>query len=104
MRLIDADALEQDLLKKGFYLAIVKAALESAPTIEQPAWISVEDRLPDDGEEVLLYDRVFRFYELGTYHKRGKVLDPYWAIAGNTYPISDYTHWMPLSQPPKGVE
>lgn len=33
-RLIDATALEQDLLSKGFYPAIVKRAIEIAPTIE----------------------------------------------------------------------
>jgi len=33
-RLIDANALEQDLISKGFYPAIVKRAIEKAPTIE----------------------------------------------------------------------
>lgn len=33
MRLIDADALEKRLLEKGFYPAIVKRAIEDAPTV-----------------------------------------------------------------------
>lgn len=34
MRLIDADALKKSLLEKGFYPAIVKRAIEDAPTVE----------------------------------------------------------------------
>lgn len=116
MRPIDADALIaefEDYIKSNracgnnICVTVAEVLTETiidAPTIEQPTWISVEDRLPDDEEEVLLYDRVFRFYELGKYHKRSKVLDPHWTIYGNTYPISSYTHWMPLPEPPKGVK
>ena len=34
MRLIDADALEKNLLEKGFYPAIVKRAIEAAPVVD----------------------------------------------------------------------
>lgn len=34
MRLIDADALKKSLLEKGFYPAIVKRAIEDAPTVD----------------------------------------------------------------------
>ena len=34
MRLIDADALEKDLIDKGFYPAVVKFAIKNAPTID----------------------------------------------------------------------
>ena len=34
MRLIDADALEKRLLEKGFYPAIVKRAIETAPVVD----------------------------------------------------------------------
>lgn len=34
MRLIDADALKKSLLKKGFYPAIVKRAIEDAPVMD----------------------------------------------------------------------
>ena len=34
MRLIDADALTADLIGKGFYPALVKRAIEDAPTID----------------------------------------------------------------------
>lgn len=34
MRHIDADALTQDLIKRGFYPAIVKRAIEDAPSID----------------------------------------------------------------------
>ncbi len=46
-RLINANALEQNLISKGFYPAMVKRAIEIAPTIEaEPVrhgkWIDLE--------------------------------------------------------------
>lgn len=47
-KLISANALIEDLLHKDFYPAIVKRAIEEAPTVESSyRWISVKDRLPD---------------------------------------------------------
>lgn len=48
-RLIDANALEQDLISKGLYPSIVKRAIENAPTIETELvrhgeWILEEDK------------------------------------------------------------
>ena len=45
MRLIDADALEYELgaSERDIY---VRDCLEDAPTIEQPQWIPVSERLP----------------------------------------------------------
>ena len=34
MRLIDADALEKYLLERGFYPALVKAAIKNAPSVD----------------------------------------------------------------------
>ena len=55
MRLIDADELTTDLIEnKRFYPAIVKRAIEEAPTVQAMGkWISVEDRLPNRDELVL---------------------------------------------------
>lgn len=55
MRLIDADALLEKLkgdwafLSHGFYVQ----EITNAPTIQREGWVSVEDRLPDDGKCVL---------------------------------------------------
>lgn len=45
MRLIDADALKLDLIAKGFLPAIVKRAIDNAPTIESEhgRWEFVDD-------------------------------------------------------------
>ena len=104
MRPIDADALKQDLLKKGFYPAIVKCALEAAPTIEQPTWISVEDRLPIENGKYL----VIREYSAWERSLRDISIEFYstefegWFFDGTK--LLGVTHWMPLPEPPKGVE
>lgn len=98
MRRIDADALKQDLLKRGFYPAIVKCALEAAPTIEQPTWISVDDRLPTEKVNCIVY-----------YKHAYNDNDGYWAIDVCFYDGVEFkvnlaykvTHWMPLPEPPK---
>ena len=51
-------------------------------------WISVEDRLPDVGKFVLIYNKI-----------NGVCLD---YNDGVTFGYYDVTHWMPLPKPPKG--
>ena len=51
-------------------------------------WISVDDRLPDVGNIVLIYSETY-----------GVCLDSY---SDDTFDYFDVTHWMPLPQPPKG--
>jgi hypothetical protein len=48
-------------------------------------WISVKERTPERMQKVL------------TYHKRGKIRLHYWIEADR----EDFTHWMPLPEPPK---
>lgn len=43
MRLIDADALKKSLLEKGFYPAIVKRAIEDAPTVDAVEVVRCKD-------------------------------------------------------------
>lgn len=79
--------------------------IEDAPTVEvQPdnGWISVKDRLPDEGEDVLIYCPEFledirkAFYTEGDFYieKEDLIVEP----APNGY----CTHWQPLPNPPKG--
>ena len=51
-------------------------------------WISVDDRLPDVGNIVLIYSET-----------DGVCLDSY---SDDTFDYFDVTHWMPMPQPPKG--
>lgn len=68
-------------------------------------WISVEDRLPEYDEEVLIFDGRI---SAAIYTPRdnecdgfmGEGLDSY----GNAYFYDDVTHWMPLPEPPKEDE
>lgn len=54
MRLIDADALIETLGVSDEDI-VFKEILEDAPTIDAvPRWIPCEEKLPDDGEDVLI--------------------------------------------------
>lgn len=62
-------------------------------------WISVEDRLPEDGIEVLAYTIAHSVRVL----KRNNLMDD-WDVTDrkNACIRSDYvTHWMPLPEPPE---
>lgn len=80
--------------------------LDVADTIEaleaaQPKWISVEERLPDVGEKVLVCGakngmQVGAFRGISFPGENRK-----WNWKKNT--ILEVTHWMPLPTTPKGV-
>ena len=59
-------------------------------------WISVEERLPEVGEKVLVYSKSEDFYGIGQYSKYLKKFCVMRIDGENV------THWMPLPQPPKG--
>ena len=83
-----------------------------------PVWIRVEDRLPEIGEDVLVYGAEVIHGscrckdEIAVTHltdvdeqcawRKGK---PRW-VAPNRffYPTHAVTHWMPLPEPPKDVK
>jgi hypothetical protein len=64
----------------------------------RPKWISVEDRLPPDGQTVLIWSAGYIYQ--GWYEKTS-------LICGDFYDkdtcliIENVTHWMPLPEPPK---
>ena len=64
-------------------------------------WIPVTERLPDDGEEVIVFGYWHeKFQPLMCYlspHRKGEWFT---TVAGQR--IYDVTHWMPLPDPPKG--
>lgn len=59
-----------------------------------PRWISVEERLPEDMEDVLV--KVCAIIDIGYYDERGKCWEMY-GYEGDCNP----THWMPLPEPPE---
>lgn len=126
MRIIDAAAFERDMRnelrkhseeKDSLAYRLYEAFLDevkSRPTIEQPQWISVEERLPQEDEplenlckivQVLLKDGTVT---VGFCNRSLKI----WAhipvndmyFTGKDYAETPVVAWKPLSQPPKGDE
>lgn len=115
MRPIDADALIaefEEYIKinrscgNNICVSVADVLIETtidAPTIEQPTWISVEDRLPLYNERVLAY--VCGRIEPLTLFYRDLLVEDYWEDdVQRVIILRAVTHWMPLPQPPKGVE
>lgn len=112
-----ADAIEELLSERDDWETIAKYKAKIIEKMESeqrdmmrqlPTWISVEERLPEFGERVLVCGRIDDFGdepEYGIdiayrYHAGVEHIDFYWDS------IFDVTHWMPLPlpEPPKGVE
>ena len=95
----------QDLYLPVHFLDLI----DDMPTRSMPGWISIKDRLPADGEKVLvcLYDR--RRKKISNYPDGKRVTfridrivrdcgEPYFWAKGNT---SSVIAWMSLPEPPK---
>lgn len=67
-------------------------------------WISVDDRLPEEGEYVLCVLKGFHYggkIQVCKFVPADKFKDkPYFEHFRNGFP--SVTHWMPIPQPPKG--
>lgn len=72
---------------------IVDELLANGVTVQE--WISVKDRLPDVGRDVLFVCEN-KSYGVGAYS------DTYRDFFSGQFPVKGVTHWMPLPQPPKG--
>ena len=59
-------------------------------------WISVKDRLPESGVDVLVFTDDYCAY---TAH-----YDGYWWLSGEPTLSYNVTHWMPLPEPPEMQE
>jgi hypothetical protein len=71
----------------------VRETVKNAPTIGR--WVSVKDRLPESGRDVLTYVKGFSA-AIGCYITSSNE----WWIYGSHCP-SLPTHWMPLPEPPE---
>lgn len=94
--LIDRQAL---LSKRGelAYCEVcpVWSLIKDAPTVAASPWHRVEERLPDDSREVIIFT-ASRIEGVGSF------IRPNWYqwYSGGGLPV-DVTHWMPLPEPPK---
>ena len=62
-------------------------------------WIPVTERLPEKGEEVLVFDTRENWTGFAWLRP-----DETWTALGFDFPfdLGEVTHWMPLPEPPKG--
>ncbi len=76
-------------------------AWQAAKAQAVPEWISVEDGLPSDGQDIIAFDAIKHCV-----FKDGEFLQGYFEPdTGHEYeePV-EVTHWMPIPQPPKAQE
>ena len=72
--------------------------VEYAPTLTPPnEWVSVEERLPEDNTEVLMWSARWKIAEAGIYYNQH-----FWVYSeiGDGYIADNITHWIPVSSPP----
>ena len=75
---------------------IAEKLISNGVTVQE--WISVDDRLPESGKEGVLI--ALRWGEVDI----GWCEDGRWSSEFiNEYEEGEVTHWMPIPQPPKGV-
>ena len=109
MRLIDADALKAHVNSLSTHWLNdwstigVLAAIDRQITVDavHGRWISVEDRLPEVGQCVLVWceSKMFKKHiTISTYMRT-------YSAERETYfsrRVRNVTHWMPLPKPPEG--
>ena len=90
-----SENLSCDIARNMF---VVDFMMANGVTVQE--WISVEDRLPEDGEYVVCIAKrnpFSRFMPMvARIEKNG------WANPIIEQYISEVTHWIPMPQPPKG--
>ena len=77
--------------------AVADYLLDSGVTVQE--WISVTERLPEKGEEVLVFDTRENWTGFAWLRP-----DETWTALGFDFPLDlgEVTHWMPMTPPPKG--
>lgn len=106
-RAIDADAVldryyaefeKQDICDGSQDRDWLMRCIEEAPTITPPnEWVSVEEKLPEDNTQVLMWSARWKIAEAGSYYNQH-----FWVYSeiGDGYIADNITHWMPLPSPP----
>ena len=80
--------MENDCL----YKLMADVMKENGVTVQE--WISVKDRLPEDGETVTICTEKGFVYA-------GELIGDTWFLDNDSW-TENVTHWMPMPQPPKG--
>lgn len=94
-----------------FLTDIFKAGVQWAR--ENLGWISVKDRLPEEGVKVLVWGRPFESYPWEvhlaaltdhTFEVEIGAFKSTYSFASSDYPLEEVTHWLPLPPAPKEEE
>ena len=101
MRLIDADALMQNIPSEEI---IAKMAVAHAPTI--PQWIPCSERLPSENDEYIITMGKDRFNKEGyvTWAMFDKLKKKFYFPGGRVNYYIAVTAWMPRPKPWKGAD
>jgi hypothetical protein len=90
--------------KMGF-LAGYQAAKDQVADVSKvmPQWVSIKDRLPEEGAVVLLADIDDSYNRISIGYRTFPPFDgPSWHVPGKAFlPEHFYTHWQPLPKPPE---
>lgn len=82
----------------------VRRLLSIPAAVSVPQWISVNDRLPEDGENVLIWYEYFRYGSYNRMYKTYEIAYQYNGIWSGVNPLGQKARvfaWMPLPEPPK---
>lgn len=93
--LLKALRYDREQFDKGHAVGYADGYGDACAEAKRPKWISVEDRLPEFRQHVIVYDEL----AVGEAYWNGKIFE--WVADEN---IAFATHWMPLPEPPTTKE
>ena len=110
MRPVDADAMLAELRPITYEMEhssvtiadmsnIMRNWVERQPTLTPPnEWVRVEDELPENNTQVLMWSARWKIAEAGSYYNQH-----FWVYSeiGDGYIADNITHWMELPAPPE---
>ena len=85
------------------YAKVSKRFYCIGPTIPAAQWISVEERLPEEQKEVLIYLPEYDSVEMAALFTIPSMNLREWAQNEDAYMLDEVSYWMPLPEPPKEV-
>jgi hypothetical protein len=102
----------ESVIKKGVEQAMNKPILNGKSVLEwaeigihsqeQPQWISVKDRLPEQSGYVLTCYGDYHIINVFSYSKKHRAFNAHDCLPTAENNV-DVTHWMPLPEPPEEV-
>lgn len=101
------DCYEMPYDENFINMKLIKEAVEYGAEwhARQPLWISVEERLPNPLEEVILYDnKSIQHYAVGWLRKDKGYNKSMWCVTNGFVEDKYITHWSPIPALPKGGE